>query len=279
MKNIVFSFLTLISGTCYAQNATKLSPSEQKLNDAICECLTKVDLSKVSNKDDVAFEFHSCISQNRILVVNLATERKVDLNDRQAMIALGDEVIKNLVRRECLAASRLLVKTSGAFDITYDKPVKHTGQDSVYALNIKRDAEQIVKAIFVGDFKTVLNYTYPEALKAVGGTEMMIETIKKGMAELKTQGATFKNAIVGEPGEFIKTQGKLFSIVPEEIFLNVNGKTFYGKSALLAISLDNGVNWYFIDGGRLSEEKIQTLFPETDHKLVMPKQSKPVLLD
>jgi hypothetical protein len=279
MKKIIFSLLVLISGACYAQNAVKLGPTEQKLNDAICDCLTKQDFSKVSTKEQAIGVFNDCILQKPQLVVNLAAERKIDLNDNKAMNTLGEEVGKNLVMQGCVAATRVFAKISSASDTTATRIVKHTGQDSIYALKIKRDAEQIVKAIFIGDFELVLKYTYPEMLKLVGGKEMMIETIKKTFAEFKSQGISLKNVIIGQPGGFVKTQSKLFSIVPEEIFLNVNGKTLYSKSALLAISVDSGLNWYFIDAAGLTDEKVQELFPEANRKLILPKKSQPVLLD
>ncbi|MFD0748590.1 hypothetical protein ACFQZS_00455 [Mucilaginibacter calamicampi] len=278
MKYIILSVLALFCSAARSQTVVKLGPTEQKVNDAICECLTNQDLSKITTREDAASMLNGCILQKPQLIVDLAAERKIDLNDVKAMTTLGEEVGENLVLQGCLAAKQLFIKISGgASDNT--KVVKHTGQDSIYAVKVKQDAEKIVKGIFNGDFETALKYTYPEALKMAGGKNMMIETIKKTMDEFKSKGITFKNGVIGEPGEFIKAKGKIFSIVPEEIYLNVNGKTLYSKSALLAISLDNGLNWYFIDAAGLTDEKVHDLFPEANHKLILPKKNQPVLLD
>ena len=283
MKKIILGLLVLVSCTGYAQNAVELGPAEQKLNDAVCACLTNQDMSAVATKEQAASVYNGCIMQQPELIIKLATERKLSLNDQQSMNVLSAEVGKSLVARGCLAATQLALKMSGVVDSVNNSSIKPTprptGQDSIYVSNIKRGAEAIVKALFAGDFETVLKYTYPEVLKGVGQKDFVVETLKKSIVEMKDQGITFKNATIGQPGEIIKAKNKIFSIIPQDLFLNVNGKTLYNKASMLAISLDNGVNWYFIDGSGLTDEMIHELFPEANHKLILPKKTTPILLD
>jgi hypothetical protein len=118
MKKIILSLLVLISGACYAQSPAKLGPTEQKLNDAICDCMTKQDLSKVITRDAAANVFSDCIMQSPQLVKQLAAERKVKLDDAQAMNAIGVEVGKSLMTQGCQAATQLAIRMSGAADIS-----------------------------------------------------------------------------------------------------------------------------------------------------------------
>lgn len=119
MKKIILSLLVLISGACYAQNAVKLGPTEQKLNDALCDCMSKKDLSKVVSKEQATAVFNDCITQQLDLVKKLATERKLNGNDPQEMNALGVGVAKTLVNSGCAAALQVIVKMGGATDIEY----------------------------------------------------------------------------------------------------------------------------------------------------------------
>lgn len=119
MKKAIVSLLVLISGTCYAQNTVKLGATEQKLNDAICDCMSKKDLSKVVGKDQATAAYNGCIMQQVELIIKLATERKLDGNDPQAMNALGVEVGKTLVKSGCAAALQLIIKMGGTVDVAY----------------------------------------------------------------------------------------------------------------------------------------------------------------
>jgi hypothetical protein len=144
---------------------------------------------------------------------------------------------------------------------------------------IKRSAEIVVKATLIGDFKTVAMYTYPKVVEAMGGTNKMIELMDKTIAEMKSQGVIIKAGEIGQPGVILNTGVRLYSVIPEKIIIEVNGKRFYSTSSLLAISSNKGIDWYFIDAGNLSDEKVRQIFPDTRDKLIIPKLSVPIAIE
>lgn len=143
---------------------------------------------------------------------------------------------------------------------------------------IKMNAEELVKATVNNDFKVVVKYTYPMVVKMMGGAQKMINVLTEGAETMKAQGAAFKGGEIGEPGKILNVNGKLYSVVPEKIIMESNGTKFYATSSLLAISSDKGTNWYFIDGGNLTDAQIKQLFPEILGKLTIPKRSSPVVI-
>jgi len=143
---------------------------------------------------------------------------------------------------------------------------------------IKTTAEIIAKATINSDFKTVVRYTYPKVLKMMGGEKKMIETMDKGLAQMKSQGTAVIGATIGIPGKTFDTGGEQYAVVPEKIVMQSNGVKFFTNSSLLAISLDKGKNWYFIDAGNISQQNLKILFPNFPKGLVIPKQTKPEVI-
>lgn len=114
MKNIILSLLVLVSSAGYAQNAAKLGPTEQKLNDAICDCISKQDLAKVSGKEQGTQIYTDCVTQRTDLLAQLAQEHNIELTDQEGMRKLGLEIGKNLMSQNCSAALQLGVKMNQA---------------------------------------------------------------------------------------------------------------------------------------------------------------------
>lgn len=148
-----------------------------------------------------------------------------------------------------------------------------------HAITIKENAEELVTATVNNDFKVVVKYTYPALVKMMGGADKMISVLTKGFETMKAQGAAFKGGEIGEPGKILNTGDKLFSVVPEKLIMESNGTKFYITSSLLAISLNKGVNWYFLDGGNMTDTQIQQLFPEVRGKLTIAKRTNPVVIN
>ena len=143
---------------------------------------------------------------------------------------------------------------------------------------IRKDAQALVQATKMSDFKTVVKFTYPPVVKSLGGPDKMIEVLNKSLAEMKNQGASIIGGDIGRPGKILHAGTKLYSVVPEKVIIESNGTRLYANSSLLAISLNNGDTWYFIDAGNMSDIQVKQAFPEIYGKLTIPKRSDPVVM-
>lgn len=154
--------------------------------------------------------------------------------------------------------------------------------ESVYGqstVKLKSTAELLAKATVASDFKTVVKYTYPKVVKAMGGPDKIIAVMNKGFQDMKSQGAAFKDAIIGEPGQILTGRTEFYSVVPLKLIMESNGEKFYTTSSLLAISADKGKNWTFIDAGNMTKAQLKQFFPEVYTKLIIPKLTEPVVID
>lgn len=146
---------------------------------------------------------------------------------------------------------------------------------------IKALAQQMATATVKGDFKTVIAHTDPETVKKAGGPDAMLKVVTNMFAQLKKSGMTIRSATAGNPGPVLQAGNKRFCAVPETVAMavpanNMTPKGVYtAQSTLLAVSTDNGANWYFVNSGSMSDEALYKLYPEVKGKISLPKQTPP----
>ena len=143
---------------------------------------------------------------------------------------------------------------------------------------IRLAAQLIADATLKEDYSTVLDHTYPKFLEAHGGKDSVLKAIRESFNKMKEQGMelTILNITIGEPGNETKIGAIVYSIVPENLVLKINGKKYSATSSLIGVSSDDGKSWTFIDtGGGLTEA--EAILPDID-KLSIPARTGPILI-
>lgn len=110
MKKTLFLFALIITFYQKTNAQTKISANEQKLTDTICNCLTKVDLSKIASRKDAIAVFTDCFTKRTDLLMQLANEKHIDPTDRVAMKQIGIDLGKDLFSQNCVAFTNISVK-------------------------------------------------------------------------------------------------------------------------------------------------------------------------
>lgn len=145
-------------------------------------------------------------------------------------------------------------------------------------VRMKNQAEETAKALLNDDYETLIKFTYPKVIKLIGGKEKMISIIKKGKFEMNDQGISFEKVDIGEPGKAVKAGDEIHALIPQTVFMKVPNGRMKSETNLLAISTDNGNNWYFLDTVNLTMETIKNILPNYNTDLILPIKSKPVFL-
>jgi hypothetical protein len=140
---------------------------------------------------------------------------------------------------------------------------------------VKTQAEATANAIITQNYKVLAKYTYPAIIQMAGGEAKMNATMKKGMEQMKAQGFSFKSLTIGDIKQAKKSGTELFAIVPDVLTMNGNGGTIIARSALIAISDDNGKHWTFVDTAPLQKETITKIIPNYPKDLPIPEKSQP----
>jgi hypothetical protein len=118
MRKILFLFilLSLFVQRAFSQTAHIPTPLENKMTDSLCDCVSKLDFSKITNKEEAIAAYTDCIGKHTDIFSALAIERKEDIMDQAAMRQLGLVIAKNLMAKNCVSfvkLSMLTVKKDG----------------------------------------------------------------------------------------------------------------------------------------------------------------------
>ncbi|WP_299703282.1 hypothetical protein [uncultured Pontibacter sp.] len=108
----------MITPLLWAQTAP--GPKEQQITDNICDCISRLDYSKVTNKQTAEKAFMDCFASQGSMILDVANERNVEITDQPAMRALGVGIGKNLMQQNCegfMKLSMAMAQTETAGDI------------------------------------------------------------------------------------------------------------------------------------------------------------------
>jgi len=125
MKKIILLFaLTSIVFSAAAQNKAA-SPTEQALADTICKDLSKLDMKRITTKDEAVSAFTNCFLAHTDMLMKVAEEQHVDATDEAAMQKIGGQIGKDLMAMNCDAFIKISVKM-----VQDDKTAEGTGATS-----------------------------------------------------------------------------------------------------------------------------------------------------
>jgi len=109
MKKLLL-LLLIIAGFNIADAQTTPGPAETKLTNALCDCITKLDKSKLTGAKEAKQAFMDCFSGQADLFPDVAAERHVEFTDHDAMKKIGADIGVNLLKQKCDGFMQLAVK-------------------------------------------------------------------------------------------------------------------------------------------------------------------------
>lgn len=146
--------------------------------------------------------------------------------------------------------------------------------------NLKKQATEMAESFMLSDYKTLVKYTYPKVVQMMGGEQKMLNSINEGLTEMKEQGYIIKSVQVGLTDQSVMAGKEIHTFLTQTLTMSVPRGTVIANSYLLAISLDGGNRWYFLDSTPLSdEEKLKSIFPNFNHSLKIPKKQQPIFVE
>ncbi len=153
-------------------------------------------------------------------------------------------------------------------------------EDPAIKARLKQQATEVAQAFIAGDFDRVVDSTYPKNVDIAGGRDKLITAQKKARQAMTKAGEQISIDAIDEPGPIVDSKGILYSYVP--ITGRRTGKKggFVLKNIFIAVSLDGGNNWKFIDDSGLpSRDLLKSILPDFPAQLVLPVRETPTLID
>ncbi|HEY2580914.1 MAG TPA: hypothetical protein VGI43_03865 [Mucilaginibacter sp.] len=122
--------------------------------------------------------------------------------------------------------------------------------------------------------KTV-EYMFPKYIEVHGGKDKLIKTLQSGDKKNESQDIKIKSLIIGEPSREVKFGIITYCVLPDSLVVEMFKVNFYMRSALIALSYDDGGSWCFATTADM--KWLVSVLPDVA-KLDIPKTTQPLPL-
>ncbi|QYJ67520.1 hypothetical protein [Flavobacterium litorale] len=140
---------------------------------------------------------------------------------------------------------------------------------------ILEQANKMGNAFIAGEYDTFGGYAHPTIVTMMGGKEKMVAEIMRSFELIKSKGVAFTAINYGKPTEIIQYEGQLQCTLSQTIKMDTDGGKVDAEAILIAVSMDNGENWYFIDPTGNSIDTMRKIIPTLSRSLKIPEGTPP----
>jgi len=140
---------------------------------------------------------------------------------------------------------------------------------------IKIQAMDMARALIRNDFIAFSEFMHPSIIAYTGGREKLKSNIDSASAAMKQFGVEFKKILVGNPGPVIAYKNQLQSVIPQTTTMQTLMGELEVETSLIAISMDKGKKWYFIDTNVYKADSLKNILPDLSPGLMIPPQKPP----
>ncbi len=121
-----------------------------------------------------------------------------------------------------------------------------------YSDIIINDCQNMVNALCSGNIEKFVDYMPKEVIEQLGGRKSIIKNME---SDSNLKGLKDTEILFGSPERIFKYKDSFQCLVPQIIKIRTNDGEIYSKTYLIAISVNDGVNWSFVDIRGLKSNK------------------------
>lgn len=140
---------------------------------------------------------------------------------------------------------------------------------------VKSQALEMGKAMVAGDTRTFSRYMLPELLQEGGGSAKVINMMDSAMTLFKNIGGKVSRITYGNPGKVVRFRKELQTTIQQTTQITSMLADAELSSTLIAISRNQGKNWYFLDQNMSQAKELKDKLPALSPELVIPPPVKP----
>ena len=102
----------------------------------------------------------------------------------------------------------------------------------------------------------------------------MVAVLTKSTNDMKLKGMSFTNITFDEPSKIVKSGKELQATIAQHTEIKLSQGRLVSTSTLIAVSVDNGVNWTFIDTFNKDMATLRKAMPNLSDVLTIPPQQQ-----
>ncbi|HEY0827065.1 MAG TPA: hypothetical protein VGE40_03140 [Bacilli bacterium] len=143
--------------------------------------------------------------------------------------------------------------------------------------SVTEQANQMSNLYKSGDHKGYVRFIHPVIVQAAGGENKMIELLTAQDVQIQGKGVKINSIIFNSPSEIVKSKTELQCTISQQTELKPAKGRVITYTTLIAISIDNGKNWKFIDTAKMDIAAVRKLYPNLSSKITLPPKRRPTV--
>lgn len=144
------------------------------------------------------------------------------------------------------------------------------GDASADADQVRSDVRALSNAVFAADIDTVLRYTHPSILEAMGGEDAARAALGPALESFRSGGMTLESLEFPEEPTFVAGKDNDYALVPTRSIFSSDGRKILSTNFQFGIRPKGGDAWTYVEGSRVSPELLTALFPDFPKDTAMP---------
>ena len=138
-------------------------------------------------------------------------------------------------------------------------------------------AQQCSDAGISKDWEALANFMPPSIVDSMGGSEQLIAASKATDQKMTADRFILRKATVSKPLQKKEINQTIYTIIPQQLMIEVPQGTLRHKGYMLGISKQPYRVWHFMSVTRSNETDLKGMFPDIANGFVFPTHEKPVL--
>jgi hypothetical protein len=134
---------------------------------------------------------------------------------------------------------------------------------------VQGQIQELMAAVFKADVDTVLKYTHPMVVGALGGRAIAAKVLKPSLDKLLADGVKLEEFTFPAPPIFLKGTEHEFVIVPTKMIMDVNGTRVQSLNYQFGARAVGETQWLYIEGSKVNQKNVVKFFSDfpKDHQL------------
>lgn len=147
--------------------------------------------------------------------------------------------------------------------------------NDLYIKIMLEQANEMGKKFVERDYAGFLKYAHPATIKAMRGEKEALKKMNEQMMEIAKEGIIVTDVNFGTPSKIITVDSELQCTLPQILTMDLPEGKLTATTTVIAISKDNGKNWYFLDTANYNFQDMRMLLPNLSDQILIPERTEP----
>ncbi len=151
------------------------------------------------------------------------------------------------------------------------RPTQSTRTDEHLTEIVQEDVQRISRAVYQADVATALEFTHPKIIDMLGGMASARSELKTAFSKIQLANMKLQSMSFPEAPTFLETDVHYFVIVPTLSIISAHGQKIESLNFQFGIQVKGTSTWKYIEGSRVNQQNVTTLFPDFPNDFKFPK--------